>query len=328
MPTIRKLPSRKWNVQVRISGRKSRSKSFENKTEAIEWASNYEKKIRSSKTHKQIKQEPSWREYALNYADEMLSGKSSQKQIISKIGIISKNSDFLKPLSSITSNDINNHKLKRLKKICSTTVNNELSIISRVFNWASREAQARGKQPIANPCVVVSSPRPRKPRDRVIEKYELDQILEHLPARMKPIVELAYETAMRRSEIVKLRAKHLHLDQRLLSVIDGKEGDRSVPLTLRAVELLQEALDKAHNAESRLFPVAPHSVTTAFRRVRNAIGLSSDIRFHQLRHTRCTIVARKGFNQAQMMVVTGHKDIRSVQRYTHLNATDVVKLLD
>lgn len=44
------------------------------------------------------------------------------------------------------------------------------------------------------------------------------------------IVEIGYETAMRRSEIVKLQVKHLHLEQRLLSVVNGKEGDRSVPL--------------------------------------------------------------------------------------------------
>ena len=49
---------------------------------------------------------------------------------------------------------------------------------------------------------------------------------------------------------------------------------------------------------------------------------------HQLRHTRITEVARKGFNQAQIMMVSGHKDSRSVQRYTHLNVRDVIDKLD
>jgi integrase len=47
---------------------------------------------------------------------------------------------------------------------------------------------------------------------------------------------------MRRSEIVKLMPKHLHLDERVLSVIAGKTGDRAVPLTKRAVELLRVCL--------------------------------------------------------------------------------------
>ena len=56
--------------------------------------------------------------------------------------------------------------------------------------------------------------------------------------------------------------------------------------------------------------------------------MDEDVRFHQLRHTRISMVARKGFNQAQIMMVSGHRDIRSVQRYTHLNVRDVIGLLD
>ena len=58
------------------------------------------------------------------------------------------------------------------------------------------------------------------------------------------------------------------------------------------------------------------------------MGLSNDVRFHQLRHSRITEVARMGLNQLQIMMVSGHWDIRSVQRYTHLNVRDVVKLID
>ena len=43
---------------------------------------------------------------------------------------------------------------------------------------------------------------------------------------------------------------------------------------------------------------------------------------------RITEVAKRGFNQAQIMMVSGHRDVRSVQRYTHLNVRDVIKLLD
>lgn len=84
---------------------------------------------------------------------------------------------------------------------------------------------------------------------------------------------------MRRGEIVKLKPKHIHLEERILSVVDGKTGDRSVPLTTRAVELLRESLEHCHApCVSRLFPVTPHSVSTAFRRARKKLGLDDDIR--------------------------------------------------
>lgn len=132
---------------------------------------------------------------------------------------------------------------------------------------------------------------------------------------------------MRRSEILKLTPRLLNLAERTVSVIDGKTGDRLVPLTLRAVELLSERARKC-KPDQRLFPIAPLSVTQAVRRARRSVGLSDDVRLHQLRHTRITEVAKRGFNQAQIMMVSGHRDVRSVQRYTHLSVQDVIAILE
>ncbi|UNO23838.1 tyrosine-type recombinase/integrase [Pseudomonas amygdali pv. aesculi] len=112
---------------------------------------------------------------------------------------------------------------------------------------------------------------------------------------MALIAELAYETAMRRSEILKLTVNCLHLEQRIVDVVDGKNGTRSVPLTLRAIELLKEAQRLAiaeRIPRGRLFSVAPHSVSQAIRRARTAANLDSNVRLHQLRHTRITNVAK------------------------------------
>ena len=78
----------------------------------------------------------------------------------------------------------------------------------------------------------------------------------------------------------------------------------------------------------KVFNAAPYSVTQAVRRAREKLGLDSNVRFHQLRHSRITEVARMGLNQAQIMMVSGHKDVRSVQRYTHLNVNDVIDLIE
>lgn len=327
MPTIRKIPSGKWNAQVRVSGKRARSKSFSTEAEARQWADETEASLRRIRPIQRAAI-PTWKEMGLLYCERMLMGKRSQHETIRRVTRIGNHRLLRKPFTSITTQDVNAYKQDRLRTVNSTTCHQELVTIKRIFRWADREAQSEGKQAIANPCDLVTLPKPQKPRDKVIERHELDLLLSALTRAIAPIVELAYETAMRRSEIVNVRLKHFHPEQRLLSVVNGKEGDRSVPLTTRAVEILREAEEYCYSRESRLFPVAADTVTQAMLRARRKAGLSEDVRFHQLRHTRCTLVARKGFNQAQMMVVTGHKDIRSVQRYTHLNASDVVKLLD
>ncbi len=147
--------------------------------------------------------------------------------------------------------------------------------------------------------------------------------------QMAVVVELAHETAMRRGEILKLRPCDLFLERRFLGVVDGKEGPRDVPLTGRAVKLLEWAVEDLSDVLTvKFFQVASYSVSQAARRAREAVGLNEDVRFHQLRHSRITEVARNGLIQLQFMMVSVHRDIRSVQRYTHLNVRDVVRLID
>lgn len=233
-----------------------------------------------------------------------------------------------KPMHEITLQDVNAFKLTRLEEAAATTCRDELMMIRRVFKWYIQEYLARTGQMIRNPCDLLTIPRPNKARDRVVSRDELQRLLTAMSPQMAVVVELAYETAMRRGEILKLRRRDLFLRERFLRVVDGKEGSRDVPLTTRAVVLLEAALSNSDGQEGRLFPVAAYSVTQAVRRAREAVGLDDDVRFHQLRHSRITEVARMGLNQLQIMMVSGHRDIRSVQRYTHLNVRDIIRFLD
>ncbi|WP_234778974.1 tyrosine-type recombinase/integrase [Pseudomonas amygdali] len=215
----------------------------------------------------------------------------------------------------------------RLQTVKAATCRHQLAFLSRFFKYAKRGLLID----IPNPVCDITLPKPDKSSDKVVTAGELRLILNELSPTMALIAELAYETAMRRSEILKLTVNCLHLEQRIVDVVDGKNGTRSVPLTLRAIELLKEAQRLAiaeRIQRGRLFSVAPHSVSQAIRRARTAANLDSNVRLHQLRHTRITNVAKRGFNNAQIMIVSGHRDTRSVARYSHLNAKDVLHLID
>lgn len=322
MASIRQLPSGRFNVQIRRNNTKSISRSFDSHADAQKWAWENE-----SSAQARLPEELtiSFLELGKRYCDVMLRGRPSHYSTLSSIERIS--SCLPQDALEITKYDVNKYRLMRLEQVAPVSCRDELQLIHRVYRWAHRELIIdKGEHP--SPCTDIPMPPTSKPRNRIVEREELELLMSELSPNMQTIVELAYETAMRRGEIVKLTPRHLHLEDRMLSVIDGKTGDRSVPLTKRAVELLRESLDKIPTPESRLFPVTPHSVSTAFRRARKKVGLDDDVRLHQLRHTRITMVARKGFNQAQIMMVSGHRDVRSVQRYTHLNVSDVIDMLD
>lgn len=320
MATYRTLPSGRINCQVRRQARKPLSRSFDTKEQAEAWAQLQE--LSHQRPRALNLQSITFHDLGLQYVASALQGKSAHYQTYRRVERIAK--CLKQPVTTITKWEVNGYKAKRLTEVGTSTCRDELLLIRRVFRWANKELLLG----LNNPCEDIVLPKPSKPRNKVVSPEEMQALLAKVTPSMRPVIELAYETAMRRSEILKLTPACLHLDERLLDVIDGKTGDRSVPLSRRAVEILREAEGSCATPLARLFPLAPYSVSQALRRARQALGLSDDIRFHQLRHTRISMVARKGFNQAQIMMVSGHRDSRSVQRYTHLNVRDVIGLLD
>lgn len=300
MASIRELSSGRYNAQVRRKGLKPLSKTFDTKDDAQRWAERIEGAI-SEPNSKRERQEPilTFRELGTRYCNSVLRGRPSQ-QITQRR--IERMADHLpEDVRTITKHNVNDYRLMRLEQVASVTCRDELQIIHRVYRWAHQEL-ILDKSEHPSPCTEITMPPASKPRNRVVTRAELELLLTALSPTMRLIVELAYETAMRRSEIVKLTPKRLHLEERYLEVIDGKTGDRLVPLTNRAVTLLRESLSANIGSQARLFPIDPHSVSTAVRRARKAVGLDDDVRLHQLRHSRITEVAKKGFNQAQIMM--------------------------
>lgn len=324
MATYRILRSGRINVQVRQKGAAPLSGTFDTKREATSWV----KSLRANKEKKQsknINHEATLGSVGRRYCDTQLKGKSSRHLMLQRYQRMAR--CFPQPFLSITRVEVNAYKNTRLQEVSGSTVREEIQSINKLFLWAERE-MIFGDREIGSPARNIALPPASKPLERVVERQELQALMSDLNPLMAEIVELAYETAMRRAEITKLLPRNLNLDKRTVQVERGKTGDRLVPLTKQAVEILRTALQRCPTQESRLYPVAPHSISTAIRRARKRAGLGDHVRMHQLRHTRITEVARRGLNQAQIMVVSGHKDVRSVQRYTHLNVQDVIDLID
>lgn len=318
MATIRQLSSGNWNAQVRVKGKPAQSKTFPTEEAAQQWAKQQEALTKEHKSHTIYS-------LGMSYCQARLLGKGSYHHALQLVEQLSK--AFPQPIQDITPQQINTYKLERLKTVKPATCRTQLAFMSRLYRWAKRELLIE----VANPLEDIALPQASKSSDKVVSQGELFLVLQHLSPAMRLITEIAYETAMRRSEIVKLTVEHVHLTERIADVVDGKNGTRSVPLTLRAVELLQAAMQRAKAKripKGRIFNITPHSVTTAVRRARQKANLPDTVRLHQLRHTRITNVAKKGFNNAQIMIVSGHRDTRSVARYSHLNAKDVLHLID
>jgi len=54
---------------------------------------------------------------------------------------------------------------------------------------------------------------------------------------------------------------------------------------------------------------------------------ADDLHFHDLRHEAISRFFEKGLSVAEVALISGHRDVRQLFRYTHLRAEDVAKKL-
>ena len=182
------------------------------------WVERQERKINE--------EHPTFQDAGHTYCHEMLESKPSQLIAFNRIDRIATHPNMQKRLDKITLQDIHAFKQTRLNEVTKTTCRDELMMIRRIFRWYIPEYHARTGNQMPNPCDHIVIPPANKTRDRVVTRDELKRLLGAMTSEMAVIVELAYETAMRRSEILKLTADDLYLESRFLRVVEGKEGSR------------------------------------------------------------------------------------------------------
>jgi integrase len=233
-------------------------------------------------------------------------------------------------LDKITGEVVAQYRDARLKEVSANTVRLELAFLSVVFEQCRKEWGLA----VSNPVRQIRMPKPGKPRQRRLEAGEEDALLAACKGSrayyLHSFVVLAIETGMRSGEMLAMRWEHVNLTNRTVFLPDTKNGSpRTVPLSTRALSAIQ-ALPRAING--RLFSTGYHSIHNAFRlAVEKAQATQTEsetflrgLRFHDLRHEAVTRLFEKGLNPIEVGMVSGHKTLAMLQRYTHLNSESLV----
>ena len=171
-------------------------------------------------------------------------------------------------------------------------------------------------------------PKPGKPRQRRLEAGEEEALLQACRESgahyLQTFVILAIETGMRFGELAGVAWENLNLQKRTIYLPDTKNGSpRTVPLSTRALNAIQT---QPRSIDGRLFSVKPGSIRSAFLiALYRAQATQPDskmflreLRFHDLRHEAVTRLFERGLNPIEVGMVSGHKTLSMLQRYTHL----------
>jgi len=204
------------------------------------------------------------------------------------------------------------------------TARRELVILRHVFEVAIKEWNV----PLpGNPVRTIKVPKDSEARDRRLEQGELEKLLGAIGPRtawyLRPFIILAIETGMRRGELVSLTWAHVDLKKRTARLPITKNGHlRIVPLTPKAIEVLSSL----ERSDARVFPIHEDAVNLAWQRLRAKAGVEG-LRLHDLRHEAVSRFFEYGLSIPEVALISGHRDLRMLSRYTHLRPEAVAEKL-
>lgn len=333
MASIRHRQGR-WQARVTRLGFAPETKTFGSRDEAIKWSRAIEAEIdRGIFVSIKEAERTTLAELLLRYSREVSPQKRAAKDDIAKLKWLAKQKIAKLSLANLMPSAIAQHRDERLKVVCTGTVLRDLAVIRSVINHARKEWGFG----IENPVERVRMPPQSPNRDRVLSTKEEEILLKILtpgPLRtadgkfgtatrnpwMHWVVIFALETAMRRGEILALLWKNINIPRRTAYLPITKNGrPRSVPLSKRAIEVLQ-ALPRS--IDGRVFPVTRWAMEQVFSGACQRAELV-DLRFHDLRHTATTRMAKKVPNLIELSAITGHANLSMLRRYYHVTAEEL-----
>jgi integrase/recombinase XerD len=155
--------------------------------------------------------------------------------------------------------------------------------------------------------------------------------------RNRIMLEILYDTAMRRSELSNLKINDLDLQSGYAVIRAGKgDKDRVVPLSKRVCELIKNyllfirptLLQAAEDQGYLILNYTGHSMdpNSVWRIVHNCVkesGIKKNISTHTFRHTCATHMLRNGAPIRHLQEMLGHASLESTQLYTHVTINDL-----
>ena len=326
MASFRKRGPYQWQAQVRKKGHPPQSKTFETRAEAEKWARGIEVEMDTRVFLSRAEAESTTlHELLERYLDEVTPLKKGAEPETNRLRAMMRHPLARRFVAGIRGMDIARWRDERLCKVSPATVKRDLVLLGHVFEVARKEWGIY----MHNPVRDIRLPPSGRPRERRLLAGEEARLFEACrKARnpwLLPLVQLALETAMRQSELRRLRWEHIDLAGRTAHLPDTKNGEaRTVPLSSSAVAELR-SLPRALHGDV-FAGITREAVKRSYMRAIRRAGIK-DLRFHDLRHEATTRMFEKGLNIMEVASITGHKDLRMLRRYTHLKAEDLARKL-
>lgn len=170
--------------------------------------------------------------------------------------------------------------------------------------------------------------------ERLINCIKKDEYLE------KAIIELIYACGLRVSEVINIREKDVHFEEKMIKCTGKGNKQRYVPINDIALVSISNYVSKIRsnlknsNTRDLLFlgyrgeVVTRQYVYNLVKRLALNANIKKNVSPHTLRHSFATHLLENGANLRAVQVMLGHESITTTEIYTHLNASKLIEDYD
>ena len=215
-----------------------------------------------------------------------------------------------------------------------TSIRRTLSAIRTYFGFLLEEGLIE-----SDPSEQLEPPKTWRRLPDVLGRGEVERLLEapdpahRLYWRDRALLEFAYASGVRVSELTGLKTRDVDLEEGFASVYGKGSKERLVPVGGAAVRAIERYLRELRGrlesgggkGEGALFlnarggPLTRMGVWKILRKHVERAGITRKVTPHTLRHTFATHLLEGGADLAAVQEMLGHADISTTQIYTHVD---------
>ena len=209
----------------------------------------------------------------------------------------------------------------------SSTISRSLASIRSFYQYLLRIKKVK-----RDPTEGIQSPKIEKRIPSVLTSQEVELLLEQPKnvdlkgIRDKAMLEFAYATGMKVTEIISLNIDDVNLEEGLVTC-KGKERTRNIPLGSLSLKALKDYIENSRNILIKDDNVTALFVNTNGQRLtrqgfwkivkyyKEQAHITKEITPHILRHSFATHLLQNGADLKAIQTMLGHSDISSTQVY-------------
>ena len=208
-----------------------------------------------------------------------------------------------------------------------STISRSLASIRSFYQYLIRVKKIK-----KDPTMTIESPKINKRTPNILTSKEVELLLDQPKdidlkgTRDKAMLEFAYATGMRVTEIISLNVEDVDLEKGFATCRNGKK-ERTVPLGEMSLKALKDYVENARNImikdenEKALFVnvngqrLTRQGFWKIIKYYKEQAHIEKDITPHVLRHSFATHLLQNGADLKSIQTMLGHSDILSTQVY-------------